>query len=89
MTDPQIAEIAAKLTAAQREKLLEVCRTNGGGIRIRCKLDGNGFPIPANGSWARLYEKSLVQGKAGGFETVVHTRDGWAVAAYLKEQSRG
>ena len=87
MTDPQIAEIARKLTAAQRERLLQVCRTNGGGVRIRCKLNDEGYGTPVNGSWAKLHEKGLVQGKAGGFETVVHTRDGWAVAAYLKEQS--
>jgi hypothetical protein len=88
MTDPRIAELAAKLPKAQRERLLEECRTNGGGARIRCKLNGEGYGTPVNSSWAKLHEKGLVQGKAGSFETVVHTREGWTVAAYLKEQSQ-
>jgi len=39
-----------------------------------------------DGPWRKLQEKELIQGKSGGFETVVHTRFGLQVAAYFKEQ---
>lgn len=82
MTDA--ANIARGLTKAQRDMLVKVCRTNGGGVRVNCKVGEDGYGIPTHGPTRKLFEKGLIQGKAGSFETVVHTRDGWAVRAELE-----
>ena len=64
------------LTKRQAEALASVCRTNGGGVRIRCKVGEDGYGVPSTYPWRSLYERGLIQGKAGSFETVVHTREG-------------
>ena len=79
------AEIAAKLTKAQREALLQVCRTNGGGVSIGCKIDADGVVVPTAKPMAKLFALGLIQGKAGAYQKVVHTRDGLAVRAELEK----
>ena len=78
-------QIAAGLTKAQRERLHKVCRTNGGGVYIRCKWRG-GEVVPSDKPMCALFDKGLIQGKAGGYETVVHTRLGLEVRAILEKQ---
>lgn len=68
-----------KLTKAQRSALAYVCATNGGGVRIKCKIGDDGYGIPANAAYRKLHELGLVQGKSGGIECIVHTREGWAL----------
>jgi hypothetical protein len=68
------------LTKPQREALDAVCRTNGGGVSVRCRRDPEtGFGIPLNASYRKLYDLGLIQGKSGSYETVVHTREGLAL----------
>lgn len=81
-------QIAAGLTEAQRARLLEVCRTNGGGVRISCRVDDNGYGIPTNPVFRALWERDLIQGKSGEYETVVHTRLGLAVREILIRESQ-
>ena len=84
MTDPRT--IAAGLSEARKRELARVCRTNGGGVYIRCKVDA-GEVVPANPLFRKLFDAGLVQGKAGAYETLVHTREGLAVyRAILQEQ---
>ena len=82
MTDPQIAEIAAKLTAAQREALQTKPRA--------CDVWGNPeryCVVLRTGTLNALYGKGLIA--LGGSDTRVGLTDlGLAVAAYLKEQSK-
>lgn len=89
MEPEQVAGIVKSLTKAQRERLLAVCRTNGGGVRVRCRVNSDGDVVPVDGAWAKLFTKGLIQGKSGSYETVVHTRDGLAVRSALKENDRG
>lgn len=64
-----------KLTRAQSEALGKVCATNGGGVRISCKVV-DGIVVPVSGPMRALYFRGLIQGKSGSCETVVHTREG-------------
>ena len=84
MTDPRT--IAAGLTANQQDALHEVCRSNGGGVNIRCRVNAENVVEPMSPPFRKLFTLGLIQGKAGGFECVVHTRDGLAVRAILQEQ---
>lgn len=64
-----------KLTKAQLDALDRICRTNGGGVAVRCVVK-DGEVVPTHKPTAALFGKGLIQGKAGSFETVVHTREG-------------
>ena len=64
------------LTKVQMEMLDMVCRTNGGGVRIRCHIGEDGYGIPINTAYRKLQQLGLIQGKSGECETVVHTREG-------------
>ena len=92
---PEAAEIAVidpKLTPKQAEALAEVCRTNGGGVYVRCNVGADGYGVPVNPQMRKLHSLGLIQGKAGGYDTVVHTREGWRLNAMLRarivEQSK-
>lgn len=85
MTD--LDKLAKSLTKAQREMLEKVCRTNGGGVRVRCSVGEDGYGVPTHGPTRKLFEKSLIQGKAGAYETVVHTPLGLALRNHLKGQN--
>ncbi|WP_298172059.1 hypothetical protein [Novosphingobium sp.] len=74
MTNPQIAEIAAKLTAAQRELLLD---------DHACQLWNH---AALTGVRNHLARKGLVQ-RTGPFLRWSLTPLGQSVAAYLKERS--
>jgi hypothetical protein len=63
------------LTKLQAEALTRVCRTNGGGVAVRVRLR-NGHAVPTDRVLCALFDKGLTQGKAGAYETVVHTREG-------------
>lgn len=80
-----VAKIASGLTKARREKLAAVCRTSGGGLRVRCRVRDDGYGEPTDSVFRWLYDNGLIQGKSGAFEMVVHTRDGWAVYQYIKQ----
>lgn len=80
-------QIARGLTTKQREALMQVCRTNGGGVRVRCRVGDDGYGVPISSPMRKLWEKGLIQGKAGGYETVVHTREGLTVFRHLKEMN--
>jgi len=67
------------LTKTQHEVLAQICATNGGGVRIRCRVGDDGYGVPISVVYRRLWEMGLIQGKAGGCETVVHTREGLAL----------
>ena len=73
-----------KLTRKQAEALAEVCRTNGGGVHVRCTVGEDGYGIPVNPQMRKLHALGLIQGKASGYGTVVHTRDGWALNQWLQ-----
>lgn len=66
-----------KLSPRQREALATVCCTNGGGVYVRCNVGPDGYGIPASAPFRKLHELGLIQGKAGAYERVVHTREGW------------
>lgn len=66
------------LTPKQMEALAKVCRTNGGGIYMSCQYYGDEVK-PTNLVFRALYDKGLIQGKAGAYSTVVHTREGLAL----------
>lgn len=66
------------LTPKQLEALAKVCRTNGGGISTPCYWYGDEVK-PSDRVLRALYDKGLIQGKAGGYSTVVHTREGLAL----------
>lgn len=68
-----------KLTVKQFEALAQVCRTNGGGVYVRCNVGDDGYGVPVNAQMKRLHALGLIQGKAGGYDTVVHTREGLAL----------
>lgn len=68
-----------KLTAKQFDALAQVCRTNGGGVYVRCNVGDDGYGIPVHPQMKRLHALGLIQGKAGGYDTVVHTREGLAI----------
>ena len=68
-----------QLTEKQREALAEVCRTNGGGVRVGCNVGPDGYGIPRDRVYRALFDRGLIQGKAGAYSTVVHTRDGLAL----------
>jgi hypothetical protein len=87
MTAPDLS-ILDGLTDAQKRALIEVCRTNGGGVRVRCRVGDDGYGIPTNPAYRKLFELGLIQGKSGGFETVVHTRDGLALRTALLETEK-
>lgn len=84
MTDPHA--IARSLSRALRRALDNVCRTNGGGVSVRCRVGDDGYGVPINGPMRKLFEKGLIQGKAGAYEKVVHTRLGLAVRAIIEEE---
>jgi hypothetical protein len=79
--------IIAGLSAAQKRDLEAVCRTNGGGLWIDCRVNDDGEAVPVKGPMAKLFAKGLIQGKAGGYSTVVHTREGLAVRNALIERA--
>lgn len=82
-----LSNLATKLTKAQREALRKVCRTNGGGVRIACKVDENGVVVPSARPWRALFDNGLIQGKSGAYERVVHTRQGLALKAHLEQET--
>ena len=86
MGEPSIAQIAEGLTPTERQALEEVCRSNGGGVRVKCRTGDDGYGIPTAPAFRKLLGKGLIQGKSGGYETVVHTRDGLAVRAHLRSR---
>lgn len=65
-----------KLTKPQWDALDRICRTNGGGVAVRCKVNDDDVVVPIHKPTAALFAKGLIQGKAGGYEKVVHTREG-------------
>jgi hypothetical protein len=67
------------LTPKQREALAEVCRTNGGGVRLNCTVTDDGTVVPIDRVYRALFKRELIQGKAGAYSTVVHTREGLAL----------
>lgn len=67
-----------KLTRLQQQALVKVCQTNGGGVRIRATWRGD-EAVPTDRVMRALFDKGLIQGKAGGIETVVHTHEGLAL----------
>ena len=64
------------LTKAQWEVLDRVCRTNGGGVTIRCTVRDGAIAVPSHAPTAALFAKGLIQGKSNSFSTVVHTSEG-------------
>lgn len=64
-----------KLTKAQWDALDRICRTNGGGVAVRCTIKDD-VVVPTHKPTAALFAKGLIQGKAGSYQTVVHTREG-------------
>ena len=83
-------QIAAGLTKAQREALITVCMTNGGGVKVATGHEDHNYGTPTQNPWKRLWELGLIQGKASHAYRVVHTREGWAVRAILeKNNERG
>lgn len=75
------------MTAAQKRDLEAVCATNGGGLRIDCRVTDEGEAVPAQGPMRKLFDKGLIQGKAGGYSRVVHTADGLAVHRAIATQT--
>jgi hypothetical protein len=80
------AVIAKGMSQAQKDMLARVCRTNGGGVRVRCKVGPDGYGIPLHPPTAKLLAKGLIQGKSGTCECVVHTREGLSVARTIAAQ---
>jgi hypothetical protein len=78
-----LARIAAGLSEAAKLALHAVCRTNGGSVSIRC-IGRDGQVVPLQRPMRRLFDLSLIQGKSGGIEKVVHTPLGLAVRNHLK-----
>jgi hypothetical protein len=76
------------LTKIQAKALAQICRTNGGGLRVRCRVMDSGEVVPLGATLRKLYDLGLIQGKAGAYETVVHTRDGWRLNAELTASDR-
>ena len=72
-----------KLTKAQSEVLARVCKTNGGGVRVRCRVGDDGYGVPVLSTYHTLFNRGLIQGKAGDYETVVHTREGLSLFRQL------
>ena len=87
MTIPSadVERVIAGLSEAQKRDLLAVCKTRGGGLRIRCRVRDDGYGEPISGPMKKLYDKGLIQGKSGACEMVVHTREGWTAAAHLQQ----
>ena len=73
-----------KLTPLQRSALAKVCRTNGGGVGVRCTIK-DGQAVPQDRVMAALFRKGLIQGKARSYSTVVHTREGLALFRSFQE----
>lgn len=67
-----------KLSPTQKAALGAVCRTNGGGVTIKCRVGIDGVVTPVNSVYRRLYELGLIQGKSNSYSTVVHTKLGLA-----------
>jgi hypothetical protein len=86
---PTIAQIAGKLTRAQRWALDQVCRSNGGGVEVITGREDHNYGVPTVNPWKKLWELDLIQGKAGHAYRVVHTRLGWQVRNYLTENADG
>lgn len=87
MTDPQIAEIAAKLTAAQRAAI-------EGAIERVAAIAGSVMQVNAGGATIALCKKGMIrnipfQSFSGRRWSRIYvlTDTGKAVAAYLKEQN--
>lgn len=76
-----------KLTPLQQEALRQVCRTNGGGVYVRCTTK-NDVVVPQERVMAALFAKGLIQGKAGSYSTVVHTKEGLALHRSLEERTK-
>ena len=62
--------MTSELSAPMRDLLFRVCRSNGGGVSAYCE---NMATVKA------LYNRDLVQGKAGEQSCIVHTRKGLAL----------
>ena len=67
-------------TPAPRAPHQQGSLTNGGGVSVRCKVTDSGEVVPVAAPMRKLFNIGFIQGKAGAFERVVHTRDG--LAAY-------
>lgn len=85
----EVERIAKGLSEAQKSALLKVCATNGGGVRVPVSVGEDGYGIPTQAQFRKLYDLGLIQGKSGGYETVVHTKDGLRVCRLLKGDGRG
>lgn len=84
------AETVAKgLSSAQRAALSRVCATNGGGVRVPVRIGEDGYGIPTQAQFRKLYDLGLIQGKSGSYETVVHTKDGLRAYRLLKGFGHG
>lgn len=80
-------EERAGLTKPQREALDRVCRTNGGGVRIACKVTEDGEVIPTQLPYRKLFDLGFIQGKSGAYSTVVHTREGFRALRALSQSA--
>lgn len=86
-TEAEAREIGGKLTKAQREALIAVCDSNGGGIRVPTGHENHNYGTPTTHPWKALWARDLIQGKANHCYRVVHTRLGWAVRNILAEET--
>lgn len=84
-----VEKIAMGLSEAQRAALSMVCATNGGGVRVPVRVSEDGYGIPTQAQFRKLYDLGLIQGKSGSYETVVHTKDGLRVYRLLKDNTNG
>ena len=71
---------APPLTHAPRAPHEQVSHTHRGGVSLRGKVTDSGEVVPVAAPMRKLFNIGFIQGKAGAFERVVHTRDG--LAAY-------
>jgi hypothetical protein len=84
MTD-ETSRIVAGLSEAQKAALSRVCATNGGGVRVPVRVGEDGYGIPTQPQYRKLFDLGLIQGKSGSYETVVHTKVGLAVYRQMRE----
>lgn len=71
--------MARKLTPLQLAALGRVCRTNGGGVSVLAYHGPDDSIVISDRVMNALYKRGLIQGKAGSYSTVVHTREGLAL----------
>jgi len=69
------------LVELQKELLIKICQTNGGGIST---ISMDGWQLKAV---HQLHDLGLVQGKSGNESTAVHTKQGLELYRTLTKQS--